>query len=85
MPLIDIIMTINISCNNLTYSEIYIYIYNIYYYLYVSGIGNLRVGKELVQIEVYKKRIMMNKIKTISNHFIICGTTEESRCIIIDI
>ena len=41
----------------------------------VSGIGAaLRVfGKELVQIEVYKKRIMMNKIKTISNHFIICG------------
>ena len=41
----------------------------------VSGIGAaLRVfGKELVQIEIYKRRIMMNKIKTISNHFIICG------------
>ena len=41
----------------------------------VTGIGAvLRVfGQELIQIELYKKRIMMNKIKEISEHFIICG------------
>ncbi len=41
----------------------------------VTGIGAiLKVfGKELIQIELYKKRIMMNKIKDISEHFIICG------------
>ena len=41
----------------------------------VTGIGAIfRVlGKEIIQIEKYKKRIMMNKLKEISEHFIICG------------
>lgn len=41
----------------------------------VTGIGALLkiFGKEIIQIELYKKRIMMNKIKDISDHFIICG------------
>ena len=41
----------------------------------VSGVGAiLRVfGRELIQFEKYKKRKMMNKLKEISDHFIICG------------